>query len=142
MNNLRSTLSLKFEKYKITSWLKSPLPLFALAHGSHDMALSLLVPLLPLIRNDFGLSYMEAGLLVSAYSLTSGLSQLPMGWVTDRLGPRRMIAAGLSGVGIAAISVSLSGRFSQMLPLLILMGFLSGAYHPSAISQLPQYFSV
>ena len=140
MNKLKSLILLKFDKYQITPWLKTPLPLFALAHGSHDMALSLLVPLLPLIRNDFGLNYLEAGILVSAFSITSGFSQLPMGWVTDKLGPRRMIAAGLSGVGIAAISISLTSKFSQMLPILIIMGVVAGAYHPSAISQLPRYF--
>ncbi len=141
MNKLRSSLSFDFGWNEISAWLKTPLPLFALAHGSHDMALSLLAPLLPLIRNDFGLSYLQAGLLVSAYSITSGFSQLPMGYVTDRLGPRRMIAAGLSGVGLAALSISFTRNFSQMLPILIIMGIIAGAYHPSAISELPRYFS-
>jgi len=140
VNKLQSSISSKFDKRELSSWLKTPLPLFALAHGTHDMVLSLLVPLLPLIRNDFGLSYLEAGLLVSAYSITSGFSQLPMGWVADRFGPRRMIAAGLSGVGMAALAIGFTNKFSQMLPILIIMGIIAGAYHPSAISQLPRYF--
>jgi MFS family permease len=131
----------EFDKTELSSWLKTPLPLFALAHGTHDMALSLLVPLLPLIRNNFSLSYLEAGLLVSAYSITSGISQLPMGWVADRVGPRRMIVAGLSGVGLAALTISFTHTFTQMLPILILMGIIAGAYHPSSISHLPLYFS-
>ena len=130
----------KLDRKEFSSWLKTPLPLFALAHGAHDMALSLLVPLLPLIRSDFGLNYLKAGLLVSSYSITSGISQLPMGWLADRIGPRRMIAAGLAGVGLTAISISFTTTFTQMLPILIIMGVIAGAYHPSAVSQLPLYF--
>lgn len=135
-----SSILAKFDKNEILSWVKTPLPLFALAHFSHDMALSLLVPLLPFIRADFGLNYLQAGLLVSAYAVTSGFAQLPMGWVADRLGPKRMIAAGLSGVGIATISISLTRDFHQMLPILVIMGLLAGAYHPSVTSYLPLYF--
>ena len=114
--------------------------MFVLAHGAHDIALSLLVPLLPLIRDEFGLSYLKAGLLVSAYSITSGFSQIPMGWMADRLGPKRMAVAGLIGVGMTALCLSLTHTFSQMLPVLIMMGIIAGAYHPSAISQIPRYF--
>lgn len=140
VNKNRSKPFFKFDKTELSSWLKTPLPLFALAHGTHDMALSLLVPLLPLIRNDFSLNYLQAGLLVSAYTITSGISQLPMGWVADRIGPRRMIVAGLTGVGLAALSISFTHTFAQMLPILIVMGIIAGAYHPSSISHLPLYF--
>ena len=40
------------------------------------------------IRSEFGLSATQIGALVSVWSLCFALSQLPMGWLVDRAGPR------------------------------------------------------
>ena len=50
-----------------------------LAHFSHHTSNSLLNPLLPLIRDSFGMSYALSGFAVSAFALSSGLANAPWG---------------------------------------------------------------
>ena len=53
--------------------------LFVLAHFSHHVITALVVPLLPFIRNDFGLDYTQAGFVISAFTLSYGIAQMPAG---------------------------------------------------------------
>ena len=53
--------------------------------------------LLPLIRQDLGLSYVQAGSLASANLLVYALMQVPAGYLADRYAPRRLVAAGVLG---------------------------------------------
>ncbi|MFC1912462.1 MFS transporter [Chloroflexota bacterium] len=113
---------------------------FTYTHLSHDLCTGLLVALLPLVREGLGLSYLQSGLLLSALTITSGLSQFPGGWLGDRFSRRIVIAVGLGGVGITALAVGLSPSYYPMLAILITMGIFAGAYHPSAVSMLSNYF--
>ena len=113
---------------------------FALAHFSHHVANSLLNPLLPLIRDTFGLSYTESGIAVSAYSLSLGLANAPMGVLADRIGSRLVLAGGLVLVGIASIALALVGAYWQLLAVLVAMGIISGTYHAPAASLLARAF--
>jgi len=113
---------------------------FTYTHLSHDLCTGLLVALLPLIREGLGLSYLQSGLLLSALTITSGLSQFPGGWLGDRFSRRVVIAIGLCGIGITSLAVGLSPAYYPMLAILIVMGIFAGAYHPSAVSMLSSYF--
>ncbi len=108
------------------------LPLFVLAHTSHHIVSSMLTPLLPFIRDDFTLSYTQIGVLGSAYNLAYGLSQLPAGWLADRLGPRIMLTIGVAGVACAGLLVGISPNYIFLALFLVLMGIAGGGYHPSA----------
>jgi MFS family permease len=106
--------------------------LFALAHLAHHLVTALPVPLLPFIRDEFNLDYTRAALVVSAFSIPYGLSQLPGGWLADRFGARRLILIGISGVALAGLIVGLSTSYTLLLAALFTMGALGGGYHPSA----------
>lgn len=106
--------------------------LFVAAHFSHHLLPSLLVPLLPFIRNDFGLNYAQSGFLVSAFTLSYGIAQLPAGWLTDAIGPRKMIFVAVSGVALAGLFVGISPTYWMAAVFLIVMGLAGGGYHPSA----------
>lgn len=106
--------------------------LFILGHFGHHVLNALIVPLLPFIRNDLDLNYAQSGAVVSAFILSSGMAQLPAGWLADRTDPRLMITLGVSGVAFAGLLIGLSGSYGFLLVFLILMGVLGGGYHPSA----------
>ena len=103
-----------------------------LAHFSHHLIASSLQPLLPFIRDNFALDYTQAGWVVSAYTLAYGVSQLPAGWLADRIGSRILITAGISGVAICGLLVGLSPSYIIMVVFLILLGIAGGGYHPTA----------
>ncbi len=108
------------------------LPLFMMAHFGHHMVNSLAIPLLPMIRQDFGLDYTQSGLLVAALTIPYGLSQFPAGWLADRLGPRILLTIGISGVAIAGLLAGLSQTYNFMFVCFVVMGVAGGGYHPAA----------
>jgi MFS family permease len=71
-------------------------------------------------------------LLLSVFSITYGLSQLPGGWLADRIGTRVLMAIGICGVGLAGLFISFSTGYVMLLVLLGFMGLVGGGYHPSA----------
>ncbi|MFC1972600.1 MFS transporter [Chloroflexota bacterium] len=109
---------------------------FTFTHLSHDLATGLLPALLPLIRADLSLNYFQSSLLLSAFTITSGISQFPGGWLGDRFSRYAVASAGLCGVGLAAIAIGLSVSYYPLLAILIVMGIFAGSYHPSATSML------
>jgi MFS family permease len=108
------------------------LPLFVLGHFAHHLLTALPVPLLPMIRNEFGLNYTQAGMAMSAFTLSYGIGQLPAGWISDRIGPQIMLTIGISGVALAGLLVGVSKGYLMLTIFLALMGFLGGGYHPAA----------
>ena len=119
-------------KTRVRTFFSGLVPLFVLAHFAHHLLTALPVPMLPFIRDDFGLSYTQAGLVVSAFSLSYGLGQLPAGWLADRIGARIMLTIGICGVAVAGVLVGFSQTFVMMIVFLVLMGIAGGGYHPSA----------
>jgi len=106
--------------------------LFIAAHFTHHLVTALPTPLLPFVRDEFRLDYTQAGLLIAAFSLTYGISQLPGGWLADRIGARILLTVSVLGVGIAGIIVGLSHTYLMLIAGLILMGILGGGYHPAS----------
>lgn len=107
-------------------------PLFMLAHFSHHLINALLQPLLPFIRDDFNIDYIQTGFIFSAFTLAYGISQLPAGWLADRVGPRLLLLVGTVGVAVIGLAVGLSPNYTVMLVFLAVLGILGGSYHPAA----------
>lgn len=113
---------------------------FGYTHGSHDMVTGLLAGLLPVIRDSMGLNYLQTGLLLSAYTITSGISQFFGGWLADKFTRQKIIAVGLGGVGLSAMAIGFSPTYGIMMVTLVAMGIFSGGYHPSATPMFTGYF--
>jgi sugar phosphate permease len=47
----------------------------------------------PVMREEFGLDAITLGVVFSAFTLAYALFQIPGGWLADRFGPRRVLAA-------------------------------------------------
>ncbi len=103
-----------------------------LAHFGHHLPGSLLPPLSTFISDEYSLNKTQLGLLGSAYNLPYGLSQLPAGWLADRIGPRILTLIGVSGVAVCGLLVGLSPTYIVMVVFLVLLGIMGGGYHPAA----------
>ncbi|MEE2981367.1 MAG: MFS transporter, partial [Pseudomonadota bacterium] len=90
-----------------------------------------LPPLFPLLHAEFGVSYMELGLLVSVGSLASGFAVLPVGFLVDRYGPVMLLVAGLAIEDAATLLMGFSSTYSMLLVLVILAGAGNSVFHPA-----------
>ncbi|RPJ40401.1 MAG: MFS transporter, partial [Deltaproteobacteria bacterium] len=99
-----------------------------------------LAPLLPIVEMDLGLGHGEAGSLFFyvAFGYATGL--LTSGYITARIGHRRMIVLSAGMVGLAMIALSLSPSLRAIHAGLFLVGIFAGFYLPSGISALTELF--
>ena len=112
------------------------LPLFLLAHFGHHIVGAMLRPLMPMIRTDLSLNYTQVGVVMSAFAITAGISQLPAGWLADRFGVRIMVIAGISGVALAGLLIGLSQGYWMLIICLVVAALLGGGYHPASAAAI------
>ena len=84
-----------------------------------------------LIQDEIGLSPRQLGLLFSAFFWSYSLLQIPVGWVAERYGAQRVLAAGLAIWACATMLVGLAHSFAALLVLRLLLGIGESAGFPS-----------
>jgi FSR family fosmidomycin resistance protein-like MFS transporter len=105
--------------------------LVSAAHFFSHFYLLLLPPLFPLLKDLYGVGFTELGLAYSAFSLTTTLTQAPMGFVVDRYGARGLLIIGLL---VESLCFGLIGFFPSYTALVVLMavaGLANAVFHPA-----------
>ncbi len=69
---------------------------------------------LPIIQKEFNLAPELVGLLLSAFFWTYALMQIPVGWLIDKFGPRKVVTASCIGWGAATAASGMAGGFLSM----------------------------
>lgn len=69
---------------------------------------------LPMIQKEFDLAPELVGLLLSAFFWSYAAMQIPVGWLIDRFGPRKILTASCVGWGAATAGSGLAGGFVSM----------------------------
>jgi MFS family permease len=108
------------------------LPWFIMAHFAHHLLTALPQPMQPFIQDEFKLNNAQLGGVTSAFALSSGLAQLPAGWLADRIGPTILITIGIVGVGVGGMLVGLSHTYVMLIVFMVFMGLMAGGYHPAS----------
>ena len=73
----------------------------SLAHlFSHVYMLTLPV-MLPLLKDRLGVSFIELAIAITIFNVVSAVTQAPMGFLVDRIGPRVVLVCGLSLSGLS-----------------------------------------
>ncbi|HVR02112.1 MAG TPA: MFS transporter [Polyangia bacterium] len=109
-----------------------PLPLLTLVNGFNYLDRQVVYGMTPAIQAAFHLTNRQVGYLAFANLVVFAATSLISGPVADRVGPRRVIFAGILVWSIATIGSALSSSFHMLLFFRALVGVGEGAYGPSA----------
>jgi sugar phosphate permease len=94
------------------------------------------------IRADLGLSLGQMGLLLSAFSWSYALCQLPVGALVDRIGPRWLLGIGLVVWSVAQAAGGLASTFGWFVIARIALGIGEAPQFPSAARVVSNWFPI
>ena len=96
----------------------------------------------PLIRQELGLSIADMGLLLSAFLWAYAFAQLPGGALVDRVGPHRLLAAGLGLWSVAQAVAGFVTSFWQFSIARVFLGFGEAPMFSSAVRVVRDWYNV
>ena len=96
----------------------------------------------PLIRNELGLSIGDMGLLLSAFLWAYAFAQLPGGALVDRVGPHRLLAAGLGLWSVAQAFAGFVTSFWQFSIARVFLGLGEAPMFSSAVRVVRDWYNV
>src|SRR5262249_11655300 len=111
------------------------------AHLVSHYYMLMLAPLFAFIRADFGVTYTELSLALTAFNVVSAVSQTPVGFFIDRTGPRINLIGGLL-LGSPAIAIAGAAHsYGVFVAMFAGMGLASPVYHRADYTLLSERVS-
>jgi len=110
--------------------------LVGLGHGTSHFFHLILAPLFPWLKDAFGLSYAELGLLMTVFFVVSGAGQALAGFVVDRIGALPILLGGVALLCIAALGLALSDSYATLMLFSALAGAGNSVFHPADFTLL------
>jgi predicted MFS family arabinose efflux permease len=101
---------------------------------------SALPPLLPVLSSEIGLSHAQTGLIESAYLVGYILVKVPLGYLANKFGVKRILIIGMIGYGTASALFTFASTYPMVLLLRFLVGFFQGIHLPVANALLSERF--
>jgi sugar phosphate permease len=95
----------------------------------------------PLIREELGLSIADMGYLLSAFLWAYAFAQLPTGAMVDKVGPRILLALGLSLWSLAQLLGGLVQGFGQFFGARVLLGIGEAPQFPTGARVVRDWFN-
>ena len=111
------------------------------AHFTSHYFIILLAPLFLFVRADYGVSYTELGLALTAFNVVSTALQTPTGFLVDRVSARLLLVAGLITGATAFTIAALIDSFWVFVAMFALAGLGNTVYHPADYALLSRHVS-
>jgi MFS transporter, FSR family, fosmidomycin resistance protein len=106
------------------------LGLISTGHFMSHFYFMALPPLFPFLRDSFGVSYTELGVLMSAIYGTSTITQIPIGFMVDRFGARVILTLGLVIMAVGVGLMGLAPSFWVLVALGVCAATGNSVFHP------------
>jgi MFS family permease len=110
--------------------------LVGLAHGTSHFFHLLLPPLFPWLMPEFGLSFTQAGFLMTVFFIISGIGQALAGFVVDRIGARPVLLFGVSMLTVSALVLAAADSYAGLVVAAALAGTGNSIFHPADFTLL------
>lgn len=105
--------------------------LVSAAHFVNHFQNLVMPPLFPLLKARLGIGFVELGFALTIANLMSVAAQLPVGFLVDRVGSRRMLVAGLLVAGAAFVGFGLTLSYPWLLVAMVFLGLSNSVFHPA-----------
>ncbi len=105
----------------------APLGVLVIAIASANLGLSLLSPVITLLRGDFSASADQAQLVLGAFMLSVAIGQMISGSLSDQFGRRVVLLVGAIIFGIGGVGVLLSSTIDMLVGFRIVQGLGAAA---------------
>jgi len=115
--------------------------LMGLGHGATHWIIATVYVLIPFLAKDLGLSYAQAGALISIFHAAAFVANAGSGAIVDISGRYIRIACVSLIVGaLALIAVSFGNSLAWLIAPIIVIGLTNNLWHPAAISYLSRTY--
>ena len=105
--------------------------LLSLGHFYSHFSSLILPPLFVMMKQDFDVSYVALGSIVTAYAVATSLGQIPVGFLVDKIGGRTVLLLGLGLLSVASGLVGVATEFWQIVVLSFFAGLGNSVFHPA-----------
>ena len=105
--------------------------LLSAGHFYSHFVMLCLPPVFLAMKQDLDASFAAVGGVMAALNATSGIGQIPMGFLVDRFGGRRVLIAGIALMGVCLALVGLSTAYWQLIVLFAVAGIGNSVFHPA-----------
>ncbi len=120
---------------------QGPIYLIGLGHGATHWIAGTFYILLPALTKDLGLTYTEAGLLVSIFHASSFAANFGSGVVVDVTGRKVIFQIMSLVVGAAALAVfGVTALYFVLALMVVLIGATNNLWHPPAIAFISERY--
>jgi FSR family fosmidomycin resistance protein-like MFS transporter len=90
-----------------------------------------LPPVFGLMAVKLNVGFTELGLAITVFSVATGLSQTPAGFLVDRMGAAKLLALGVGVLGGAVALYGFAPSYWALLPLVAIGGVANSIFHPA-----------
>jgi sugar phosphate permease len=97
-------------------------------------------PMGTFVRADLSITRAEFGFFITAISVGFGAMSLVAGWLTDRLGIRKMLVFAQLVIGICFISIMFAKTYTGCLTVMLLAGMSMGLITPGVMKAIILWF--
>lgn len=102
------------------------------SHLLNDIVQSVIPAIYPLVKDSFGLSFGQVGLITLSFQLTASILQPFIGYYTDKRPQAYSLILGMCFTLVGVIALAQAGSFAALLFAVALVGVGSSIFHPEA----------
>jgi len=114
--------------------------LVVFCQGFNMLSLGGIALFLPLIREDLGISFTQAGMLSAAATFTYALGQIPGGYLADRFGPKRVFFIGILGSTLLSLNFGMIESYPGALANQVVSGVFRAMIFAPGLTLVASWF--